>query len=278
MAVLPNGFPDSAHTLLFLFLERLGRFAGLKSLHALRVYLTQSGIANMCRALALVDIQLVQCSIAPGQWIDTTSLNLGVSNFSFTDGVTDDRAVGLWLPLLRTDLLRTLELVCHPRIFGEDMAAIPSFPQVHKLTITLNLSTMSYNLAILSKFPAVQSLSISSWGEIQDGPGVPMEPSDVLPVLWQYTGSCETIGLFALRSTLTHLSIQYCPTHDFTTRLHDIQGPSCVASLDVTFDNLDMATLGTLCAVFPSLTELRIDITCEIEEDDFVDANETVRF
>ncbi|KAJ7805423.1 hypothetical protein B0H14DRAFT_2611417 [Mycena olivaceomarginata] len=44
---------------------------------------------------------------------------------------------------------------------------------------------MSYNLSILSKFPAVQSFSMNGWGQLQDRPDVLAEASSVLPALHQ---------------------------------------------------------------------------------------------
>ncbi|KAJ7327639.1 hypothetical protein DFH08DRAFT_1026787 [Mycena albidolilacea] len=103
-----------------------------------------------------------------------------------------------------------------------------------------------------------------------------LRPECLRELTLQYTGPFTTTTLFLPRSTLTHLTIRPCTIADFTTQLHGTRGPSRITSLDVAFDNLDMATLSTLCAFFQSLTALRIRITCKTEGDgDAVGANET---
>lgn len=83
--------------------------------------------------------------------------------------------------------------------------------------------------------------------------------------LRQYTGPCETMALFLPRPTLTHLIIGYCSPFALTTQLERIGGSNHITSLTASFDNLDIATLGTICAFFPTLTELRIDVTSQVE-------------
>ncbi|KAF7376500.1 L-aminoadipate-semialdehyde dehydrogenase [Mycena sanguinolenta] len=75
--------PDSHYTLLDLFFERLGAFTRLRSFHAELVHFTQAGLATLCRASTLIDVQLVGCGVVAGERIDTTSLQLAVTRFSF---------------------------------------------------------------------------------------------------------------------------------------------------------------------------------------------------
>ncbi|KAF7341841.1 L-aminoadipate-semialdehyde dehydrogenase [Mycena sanguinolenta] len=257
---------QSRYILLESFFQRLELFTGLQHFHGDGIHFTQAAVTTLCHALALTKVLLIQCSIADGEHIDPMSLQLGVSSFSFINGVTHDDGIGLWIPLLRPQHLRELHLTCHPRFFGEDLAAIPRFPHVHTLTVTANYSTMSYNLAVLSKFPAVQIFMMRGWGLVQDGAGAPVNASTVLPVIQRYTCGCETMGLFLHRRTLTHLTVQHCNPRDFTEQLRGTN--NSITSFDITFDGFDMSVLRGICDFFPMLTELRIRSECEVEEDD----------
>ncbi|KAF8173591.1 hypothetical protein K438DRAFT_1980849 [Mycena galopus ATCC 62051] len=167
------------------------------------------------------------------------------------------------MPLLRPERLLELDLRFDLRLLGKHIADIPSFLHVHKLTITMDLgasrSTMSSYL-ILSKFPAVTIFEIINPIE---RPAVPIEPSIIFPVLRQYTGPHPPLTLFLHRSTLTHISItNLCNPNDFITQFRAISGSNHVTSLNAMFStsNLDMATLGAICAFLPRLTELCLRI------------------
>ncbi|KAJ6506822.1 hypothetical protein C8R45DRAFT_970662 [Mycena sanguinolenta] len=256
------------YILLNSFFQRLELFTCLQHLRAEGIRFTQSGVTSLCHAPALTAVYLIRCSIADGEHIDLTSLQLGVSSFSFLNGVTVDDGIGVWIPLLRPQHLHQLHLTCHPRFFGEDLAAVPTFPHVQTLTLTANYSTMAYNLAILSKFPAVQIFMMLGWGLVHNGAGAPVDAA-VLPVLQKYTCGCETMTLFLHRHTLTHVIVYYsCSPRDFTEH---VQGTnSSITSFDMAFDGFDMImnALQRICDVFPMLTELRIRIDSEVEEDD----------
>ncbi|KAJ6506791.1 hypothetical protein C8R45DRAFT_970577 [Mycena sanguinolenta] len=264
----------SPYILLDSFFLRLALFTGLQQLRVDGIPFTQSRVASLCHAPALTNVVLIRCGIADGEHIDPTALQLGVSLFSFTNGVTTEDGIGLWIPLLLPQCLRELHLTCHPRFFGEDLAAIPRFPHVHTLTITANYSTMSYNLAILSKFPAVQIFRMTGWGLVQDGPGVPVNASAVFPVLQRYTCECKTMPVFLPRPTLTHLTVEYCAPEDFTEQLQMIN--SNITALDLTFNDFGMTALRTVCDFFPMLTELRVQIECDMEDDELEDVDENI--
>ncbi|KAJ7805425.1 hypothetical protein B0H14DRAFT_2611419 [Mycena olivaceomarginata] len=144
---------------------------------------------------------------------------------------------------------------------------------------------MSYNLSILSKFPAVQSFSMDGWGQwLRHEPNVLAKASSVLPDLRQYTGLCATMALF-LRPTLTHLTIEYCSPVDLTAELHrtlplDLaaqlqraRGPNGITSFTAILDDLYIAMLDTICEFFPRVTELRTDVTSYVEQDEYQDIN-----
>ncbi|KAJ7304857.1 hypothetical protein DFH08DRAFT_976457 [Mycena albidolilacea] len=256
---------STPYILLVPFFERLRAFTCLQELSAYGIRFTQSGVTNLCRASALTNLRLENCSITIGEHIDTSSLSLGVARFAFHHMVTGAAGNGdVWLPLLRPECLQELDLTLNPSLFGDEIS-IPSFPHVHTFTTTMNLSTMSYNLSILAKFPAVRTFSTHGWGQLQDGPDVLAEASFTFLGLQQYTGPCETMALFLHRPTLTHLTIGYCSPFALITQLERIGGSNNITSLTASFDNLDIAMLGTICAFFPTLTELRIDATSQVE-------------
>ncbi|KAF8173589.1 hypothetical protein K438DRAFT_1850393 [Mycena galopus ATCC 62051] len=252
----------SPYHLLFSFLERLGRFTGLRRFYGRRVYFSQFGMANLCRTPGLTDVQLDNCGVASGEHIDTTSLYLRVSRVLFSPGVAAQEGVDLWMLLLRPERLLELDLRFDLRLLGKHIADIPSFLHIYKLTITMDFGDISidHEPLILSKFPAVTIFEII---DPIERPAVPIEPPTIFPVLQQYTGSHPPLTLFLHRSTLTHISItNLCSPNDFITQSRAIPGPNHITSFNATFNtsNLDMATLGAICAFLPRLTELCLRI------------------
>ncbi|KAF7376512.1 hypothetical protein MSAN_00067200 [Mycena sanguinolenta] len=248
---------DSPHTLIAPFFARLDKFTGLQSFHAEEIHFTQSAVASLCRASSLADFRLVRCTFAAGERIDTPSLHLGVSRFSYLhDEFSLKDGIGLWIPLLRLDTIRELELTCNPNIIGESMGSVPLFPLVHTLTITVGGRGGSYNLSVLSHFPAVEVFSTNA------SPDSPVTVSTVLPVLRQYAGPCETIALFLPRSTLTHLAIPQCSPRVFIEQLNGNQGPSNMLSLRVAFNSegFDTKAIRYIRSFFPELKELLIGV------------------
>ncbi|KAJ7348354.1 hypothetical protein DFH08DRAFT_1079855 [Mycena albidolilacea] len=54
---------------------------------------------------------------------------------------------------------------------------------------------------------------------------------------------------------------------DLIAQLRRFGGSNNIISLTASFENLDIPTLGTICAFFPSLAELRIDTISQVELD-----------
>ncbi|KAJ6498881.1 hypothetical protein C8R45DRAFT_1125651 [Mycena sanguinolenta] len=259
---------DSPYILLAPFFEKLGKFTRLQSLHTEKIHFTRSAVASLCRARALTDLRLVWCSVTPGERMDTTSLRLGVSRFSFS-GSYADQGIGRLLSLLRPERLRELELRCNPRIMGGNA---PVFPSVQRLTTTVWLDdsdpTMPSDfLAILSKFPAVEIFS-TDVSVIGIPPHFPALPSTALPVLRHYTGPSEMMALFLPRSTLTHLVIPQCNRHVLREKLNSIQA-SNILSLHVSFDGVfDTYTTRVVRSSLPSLQELHVHASCQVHYSD----------
>jgi hypothetical protein len=168
------------------------------------------------------------------------------------------------LPLLRPDTLRELQLTLIPKdILGIDFA--PTFPYVHKLTVTLDLSAQTPNLKrILPKFPALQVLSMHDCGmdNIHGNPAdlrVPL-PGFSAP-LKEYTGPYESLNMFLHMPTLTHLTINYCrEPHVLINELKGVERQNSVASLSIRLGSFNYALFDALCGFFPVLTRLRIDV------------------
>ncbi|KAF7376515.1 hypothetical protein MSAN_00067500 [Mycena sanguinolenta] len=248
---------DSPHILIAPFFELLDKFTGLRSFHAEDVHFAQSAVAALCRAPSLADVRLVRCSVAAEERVDIPSLHLGVSRFSFNfrHGEFHDNdgpGIAPWVSLLRFDNIRELELACNLDILDENMAAAPLFPLVHKLTIKVR----SYNLSILSHFPAVEIFSTNG------SPRLPASDLTVLPILQQYTGPCETMASFLSRSTLTRLTTPLCRPHVFREQLNRFQGSNNMLSFSVSFDGegIDMSTISPIRSFFPRLKTLHVRI------------------
>ncbi|KAJ6506789.1 hypothetical protein C8R45DRAFT_970574 [Mycena sanguinolenta] len=261
---------DSPYILLAPFLNDLARFTSLTKFEADGIDFTPSRMALLCRAPALAQVELVGCGfdVDTRERIDKISLPLGVSCFSFKIEAWARVVRGLnpWAPLLRPEFLHQLEFVGSPRFFGDDLAAIPTFPHAHTLIMDVNCSTMAYNLSILSKFPAVRNFTMHGiLGALQDGPGVLVNTSTLLPIIQQYTCDCKAVALFFPRPTLTHLTIDLCTPEEFTAQLHATNNH--IPSLDIAFDYSDIAVLQTAYTFFPTLTELRIQVDCPADQD-----------
>ncbi|KAJ7798848.1 hypothetical protein B0H14DRAFT_2904883 [Mycena olivaceomarginata] len=260
---------STPYVLLAAFFERLGAFTGLQNFSATDIHFTQPGVASLCRAPALASVRLEDCSIAPGEHIDTSSRSLGVARFFHHMRTSATGNGDIWFSLLRPDSLQEVDLTLDldSSLFG-DNKAIPSFPNVHTFATTSKFPTIPYIISILSKFSAVQNFSMICWGELRDVPDLRAEASSLLPVLRHYTGPSETMAFFVPRANLTHLTIQNCSPLDFIAQLQRIGGLQNITSLTASFEYLGIAMVGTICAFFPMLTALRITLSLWAEFDD----------
>ncbi|KAJ7505907.1 hypothetical protein B0H11DRAFT_361536 [Mycena galericulata] len=264
------GLTDTPYILLDLFFENLWKFTGLRTLHSRVVGFTQTGVANLCRLPSLADVRIDRWYGADKESINTTSLELCVSRFAFIrQGSSESEDVNFWVPLLRPERLRELEMVWIPTRLAETLARIPPFPHVYKLTTGMDLSTMSQNFSILSHFPGVEIFSIRGDGEVLDGPGLRLQASTILPGLKEYIGPCQTVSIFLTKSTLTRLTTEHCKPQEFIAQLRGLGAPENLTFLDVTFDDLEIPEFDTICTFFTRLTEFRIKVVYYVEEGAF---------
>ncbi|KAJ7046389.1 hypothetical protein C8F04DRAFT_1064132 [Mycena alexandri] len=252
------------------FVAQLDRFIGLKQLYLRDVYLTQPTITKLCRLPALTNLHIHMCGIAHGARIDTTSLQLRVSVFEFTRRNGMDDGYTLWLPILRPETLRKLEVSANPIFFNKIIRMLPPFHRVHTLSLTMDLDKRVDNLRVLSKFPAVQTLSLSYWrnntfawafNSDEAGPCVAM---GVLPVLEHYKGYFRSLNTLLAIPTLRHLEafelLGSGHPANFMQQLVGLPTPLNLTLLEVSFEGFDHDALILLSMYFPQLTQLRLDI------------------
>ncbi|KAJ7096095.1 hypothetical protein C8R44DRAFT_989397 [Mycena epipterygia] len=248
---------DSPYILLDALFERLLHFTGLQRLDASSVHFTQARVDTLCRLPILSELGVYWCTVAPGECIVPAPQALRVSDFCL---VSDDKLEygdNYWIPLLHPDHLRALRAEFNPRT----VQAIPSFTNVHRLSVTMDLPTPAQNLVILSKFPAVRVLELGGKGLLTDALALrPREQaSAVFPLLREYSGPYQPLPLFLPLTTLTHLIIPRCSPQDFITRVQGIQDPN-ITLFYVEFNKFDNPTFNTIMELLPRLTELLIRI------------------
>ncbi|KAJ7644738.1 hypothetical protein FB45DRAFT_1116449 [Roridomyces roridus] len=273
-----QGYAEPLPILMTSFMDALGKFTGLQKLSAHLSKLTQAGVAHLCRIPLLTEIVIEGCGIIPADTtIDTTNLELRTEKLVYRNGALfyDDR--NLCLTIVHHGHLRELEVTDNGTgAASNTLAHGDAFPNVYKLTIAMNFSTMTQNLLILSKFPAVCELQLSGWEfqvkyESSEEPTVNV--SDVLPLLREYRGPCTPLHLFLSKSTLARLVIDACPLEDFIFQFGGTYGH--ITALDATVYDLNQGALSTICSCLPALIDLRIKVLnqIEFEEDDFRDSN-----
>ncbi|KAJ7135763.1 hypothetical protein C8R44DRAFT_976568 [Mycena epipterygia] len=272
------------------FFKRLPCFTGLQRIAAYRLQFTQQGLINLCGLPVLASLYIHACYFPQAEEILPNGLELKVSTFVFRNfnQKIPRGFVNHWTQLLHPNHLRELDV--DPRGFFGNSADeettndtekflerqidnLPSFPHVHKLKISTLHSTMSYNLAILSKFPGVRVFSVDGWSLRDDASGPRVQTPQILPVLAEYTGPYRALHIFLPRVTLTRLTISGCDIDDLITELKAIRPLDDITSLNVTFyDSMDHVTLNAMCGFFPRLAELYIHISFHLsEENNFED-------
>ncbi|KAJ6555046.1 hypothetical protein DFH09DRAFT_1494165 [Mycena vulgaris] len=254
---------DAPYILLAALFDRLSCFVRLQTLYALHVDFTQIGVVGLCRLPVLTRLYIYDFNVAAGERIDTTGLSLRLSSFILYREIDSAEGVDHWIALLDPDHLREMDVTLNPHVFSRTVANTSSFPHVHKLSAIMNDSTVS---DLLPKFPAVQTFTMDWRG---DGPTAHI--SGLLPALTEYTGPWNTLRLFLPRESLIYLATPYCLPANFMAQLEEIGTPQKILSLDVAFNDFDIAALHKLCRFFPCLTDLKITITYGIEDGEFDD-------
>ncbi|KAJ7505952.1 hypothetical protein B0H11DRAFT_1976796 [Mycena galericulata] len=250
---------EAPYILLAAFFEHLDRFGGLERLHAMEIDFTHAGLAALGRS-SVRDVTINMSRLPPLEGIDFSSLALNVSSFCNGDIRLDPQ----WISLLRPQYLRKLQLRNHQPLefLGNNTDSLPSFSLVEVLSLHVDTSQISHHLSLLTKFPAVQVLSLQPLDPNQHGGPLPeIQFSELFPVLREYTGTSETVPLFLPLRTLERVAVDTrCNSERFATRLRGVGSPTNVSSLNAKFYGFAHDKLDTICTVFPALVELSIDI------------------
>ncbi|KAJ7714511.1 hypothetical protein B0H16DRAFT_1618636 [Mycena metata] len=255
---------ETPHVLLDVFFDRLASFTGLQRMDTVSVYFTQTAITNLCLLSALATLRIQRFMAPDDDAIDVTSTVLAVSSFTIQNNITAEDGLAHWIALLRPDSLRELSVHCNLRFFGDHIDNVPCFSQVQMLSITLNFAIMSHNLNVLRKFPNVETLSISGWGELGE---CSRNPGVLWPVLTEYIDSQEPLALILPCPHLKRLTIHYCSPDDLLLRLHSVSGPLNITSLVLDFDSFDNEKFASLCSVVGAhLHELKLAVTVQVDD------------
>ncbi|KAJ7752563.1 hypothetical protein B0H16DRAFT_1887146 [Mycena metata] len=170
------------------------------------------------------------------------SLTLSSFTLRIDEGITH------WMRLLRPDSLLALFILSGFRI--GDLDDIPCFPRVHKLSIMLDLSMMSYNLAVLAKFPGVQSRRVGKLATLRDMPIFSLVSHNTSVARSPWPSSSPVPTSLPSKSTIA-----------------SVRGPLNISSVDVHFTFIDNQKLDALFAVLPRLVDLCMFITTSNVQD-----------
>ncbi|KAJ6559548.1 hypothetical protein B0H19DRAFT_1234220 [Mycena capillaripes] len=247
-----------SYTLLNAFFESLAHFSGLQSIDATYLHFTQVGVANLCNLPDLRTLRVSDYRVAPGQVIDTSSLELQhLSRFELRGGRLVSSPGNDWIPLLPPNELVELKIWLAPNL-ASAFEDLPSFAQAHKLSISgLDASD---TIRLLSKFPALQVLSMRP-AEHRNNIGIePSTTPPILPQLKEYSGVYQTLSMFLPLPTLTHVTVPHCHPHPLIAELREIRAPVNATSFCVDFISVPDANINSFFDVFRSLTRLRLNI------------------
>ncbi|KAJ7448591.1 hypothetical protein B0H11DRAFT_2289683 [Mycena galericulata] len=249
---------EAPYILLAAFFQHLDRFAGLERLHAMLIHFTQARLTALCRS-SVRDVTIDMCRLS-AEGIDFSSLALNVSSFSYRDFQLEPQ----WISLLHPQYLRQLQLRNHQplELLGNSTDSLPSFSFVEVLSLRMDTSQISHNLSLLTKFPAVQALSLEPLNpHPYRGPLPEIQFSELFPVLREYAGTLETMPMFLPLRTLERVTVDgRCNPEEFMTRLREVRTPTNVSSVNAKFYGFAHDKLDTICVVFPALAELCIDV------------------
>ncbi|KAJ6477876.1 hypothetical protein C8R47DRAFT_643870 [Mycena vitilis] len=257
------------YALLDLFFERMSRFTGLRRLTTKYVDFTPTAMTNLCRMPSLASLEIGQF---PGSREEPEAVPraLKATSFSLRHNLQRGDALAYWIPTLHPQHLRELKLMCH--LLGDGIQAIPVFPYVHSLSMTMDFSTMVHNRAIMSKFPGVEVLCLWGWGEMEDGDELNsrLELEDApFPVLEEYCGPHRAMSMFLGRATLTRLTVTDGYLPGVINQLQAVHGPVNITAFTANFFGaVDTVAFGILLRLLPRLTQLYVRVRIEGGEDE----------
>ncbi|KAJ7606067.1 hypothetical protein FB45DRAFT_1041654 [Roridomyces roridus] len=169
---------DEAYILNSEFVQRISKFTGLRKLSASQLDIDSAALADICGFPLLNDLSIDSCEVEDCDISDMEPLLL---RRFLSRGSAD-----LWIPLLDIAFLHELHLT--GQFLHETISAVSSFPRVHTLTTTNDLSTAS--AAAFSKFPAVRIPKLEKQRRCRSHPEDTSCPSTshILPLINTYIG------------------------------------------------------------------------------------------
>ncbi|KAJ7673715.1 hypothetical protein DFH06DRAFT_749342 [Mycena polygramma] len=258
------------YALLDIFFERMPRFTGLRRLTTKYVDFPQTAMANLCRMPSLTSLDIMHFPAAREE-PEAVPQALELSSFSLRHNIQRGDALAHWIPSLHPQHLRELRLLCRLLRVGDGIEAIPIFPYVHSLSMTMDFSTMVHNRAIMSKFPAVKVLSLWGWGEVEDGDGLNsrLELEDApFPALEEYSGTHRVLSIFLTRATLTRVTITDGYLPGVIAQLQAGRSPVNITAFTADFfEPVDTFAFGILLRLLPRLTQLCVRVRMKGDED-----------
>ncbi|KAJ7200813.1 hypothetical protein GGX14DRAFT_466169, partial [Mycena pura] len=261
---------ETPHILLARFFDHLQCFTGLQQLSAYQIHFTGSAIAKLSTMArdSLRHLRVQLCEVDDGEGLQSATSASALSVFTFYDKVrrADRDELKAWIHLLHPSHLRELHLTCNLRFLAFNPPFIPTFPCVTKLSIEFDFSIMDSNIAFLSRFPNVEHLAVTGWGEPINTSG--SHPPCLAALRELSSLSCPPILLPVVPgSPLTSLTVSNCNAAAFTEQLRRMQVPRTITYLAVDFDSLEAVALGMILLFFPQLADLTISIGLVVKDD-----------
>ncbi|KAJ7719431.1 hypothetical protein DFH07DRAFT_314177 [Mycena maculata] len=264
---------ESPYVLLEALFERFARFTRLERFSAASIRLTHMSVVGLCR-VSPPSVLIFGGFLDYEEGIEqlpslTQALNVSKFNFVRVRGACN---LHRWIVLLNPNHLGALSL-SYRRPFSDDIVhRLPLFPHLRKLALEVNPWDLHRIIPFLLKFPATQvfSIHVVGYSPADKETPLPAEGAGLFPILKEYIGPYQTLPIFLSRQSLLRIEVTRKPTSGhFVAQLREqLQTPSNanVTSLDVDFEDLTHHDLGVICAFFPQLAELKIEVSTPFVE------------
>jgi hypothetical protein len=241
---------EDPYIILRAFFDSLPRFRNLRRLYARVVLFTKIGIQNLCLLTNLTHLEL---NISPVLDVldASTRGRLAVSSLVLRHNRRDPRTMEQWFQILDPAALQHVQTTHNLFLFTTIASGNP-FPSVQSLEIGWDQRTNNLNLEVLSKFPAVEALTVTDWrfwGHPDEIETLEDATSLALTSLKKYCGPHALFPLLYHIPTLHHLTFDDCQTSDFLNCLRPIRVLPHVTSLTLHFTELDTRALDELSAL-----------------------------
>ncbi|KAJ7452665.1 hypothetical protein B0H11DRAFT_2072516 [Mycena galericulata] len=192
-------------------------------------------------------------------------LPLCISTFKLELYFWTGSSAGSWASLLPRDTLQCLDLMHNESLFAQLQNGEP-FSNVTILRLNMQYTAARLSLQLLTKFPAVEVLSVSyphsalqhDLAPIQSGPPL----SNFWTALREYTGPDELLYMLLPIPSLRRLVL---PSRDLDQRLRIFRSinhlKNNITSLCFDSHDFDSETLRHVCRLFPFVVDLQIRVT-----------------